>query len=245
MIRHPARLSLPLLAAVSLQLSACSTDSTTTLSSYAPSSGDTSAEQGWTLLPVAPEGAPIEAGDYALTAAGSVHSLAVVRAPAGFSRYDDWTFVAGEESETADEPFRAMGYMTTDMVFGDPCGSRLHRNDDTIHDAGDTVSDLAYALAAQKGAISSDPVPASIDGHAGLYLDYRVPDIDLTRCRYGEWDITPGWRLAGSGERAGIWVLDVDGQRVLLAWVAFPGVTSDQIEQMNRMVASTRFVDPR
>ena len=247
MIRHPARCLL-LLVAMTLQLSACSDDSTNSSQDTTPSGStptQTSDEATWTLLASMPEGPRLEAGAYALTAYTSVHSLAVVQAPEGFARYDDWTFVAGDEFGDTGEPFHAMGYTTTDLVFGDPCDSKRHPRDETIYYPGEAVADLAQALVAQKGAITSDPVPVTIDEYDGLYLDYRVPDMEAAHCEGGDWEIFPGWRLTGTGERAGIWILDVDGQRVLLGWVAKQGVTPEQIEEMTRMVESTTFVDPR
>ncbi|QIX26436.1 hypothetical protein ncot_07340 [Nocardioides sp. JQ2195] len=244
MISQPARCLLPMLAALSLQLTACSDDATTA-SSDEPSSRvsptDTEEDPAWTLLGDTPEQGTLEAGAYALTAYTSVHHLAVVQAPEGFARYDDWTFISGEQ--TPGQPFRGIGYLTTEVVLGDPCGSKGRPKTDTIRYAGETVADLAQALVAQRGAITSDPTPVTIDGHDGLYLDYRIPDVD--KCQEAAWDIFPGWSLLETGERAALWILDVEGERVLLGWVATRDVTASQVDEMTRMVTSTRFVDPR
>ena len=248
MIRHPARCLLPVLAAMSLQLSACSDDSSATqptdnASDNPSSDAGADDQEDWIPLRDTPAVGSLDPGAYALTAYGSVPSLAVIQAPEGYGRYEDWTFVAGEE--TPEGRFRAVGYLTTDTVFGDPCSAKGGPKDDTVYYPGATVEDLAHALVTQEGAITSDPEPVAIDGYDGLYLDYRVPEIDIARCEYGVWDIFPDWRLVGAGERAGIWILDVDGQRVLLAWVASASVAAEDIREMTDMVGSTRFVDPR
>ena len=54
-----------------------------------------------------------------------------------------------------------------------------------------------------------------------------------------------GWYLEASREQAHIWILDVDGDRVILAWVAVPGVTRAQMNDMtqpwsSRLASSTR-----
>lgn len=109
---------------------------------------------------------------------------------------------------------------------------------------------LAEALFAQKGAVTSKPVPVTVDGHHGLYLTYQVAKgIDVLACEARAFDIFstgPGaWYLAASRERAAIWILDVDGERLVLAWVAFPGVPRGQMREMADMAQSARFVDSR
>ena len=158
----------------------------------------------------------------------------MVRAPEGFTNYGGWTFVA-------DEPFHAMGYVTADQVFRDPCGSTRHSKYDTARDPGPTVADLAEALVAQKRALTSAPAPVTIDGHAGLYLEYRVSKgVDVAGCEDRAFDIFTtgpgGWYLEASRERARIWILNVDGDRVVLAWVAVPGVTRGQVNDLTDMV---------
>jgi hypothetical protein len=141
-----------------------------------------------------------------------------------------------------------MGYMTADQVFRDPCGSMHHSKYDTARDPGPTVADLAEALVHQRGALSSAPAPVTIDGHARLYMEYRVSKrVDVTGCEDRAFDIFTtgpgGWYLEGPREQARIWILDVDGERVVLAWVAVPGVTRGQMDDLTDMVESARFVN--
>ncbi|GAA3653508.1 hypothetical protein GCM10022237_11680 [Nocardioides ginsengisoli] len=210
---------------------------------------DLTADRTGQLLGETPPDAPLPAGSYALDAWGSAAKLALMRAPAGFGRYQDWTLVAGDETDR-DGRFRGVGYLRPTEVFGDPCGTPRHRKSATLHDPGPTVADLAAALTRQLGAPATTPVPVTIDGYDGLYLDYAVPrgHDRPTTCENQDWDILATddgeWRLTGTGERAGIWILDVAGERVVLAWVADLGVGPRQVEQLRQMVASTRFVDP-
>ncbi len=247
MTRHRTRWALPIMAALSLQISGCgdNPDSAAPHSDIASSSPEatasSTAQQTWTLLSDEPEDVPLDAGDYALTVNGVARKLAVVPAPAGFTNYGGWTFVA-------DEPFHAMGYVTADRVFRDPCGSTRHSKYDTARDPGPTVANLAQALVAQKGAQTSAPAPVTIDGHTGLYLEYRVSkEVDVAGCEDRAFDIFTtgpgGWYFEAPRERASIWILDVDGDRVVLAWVAVPGVTHGHMKDMTDMVESTRFVD--
>lgn len=247
MTRHRPRWALLIVAALPLPLSGCGDKPDTapphsdTASSSSEASAPSAAQHTWALLSDEPEDVPLKPGDYALTVNGAAPKLAVVRAPEGFTNYGGWTFVA-------DEPFHAMGYVTADQVFRDPCGSTRHSKYDTARDPGPSVSDLAEALVAQKGALTSAPAPVTIDGHAGLYLKYRVSKgVDVAGCEDRAFDIFTtgpgGWYLEASREQARIWILNVDGDRVVLAWVAVPGVTRGQMNDLTDMVESTRFVN--
>lgn len=254
MTRHSTRGILPLLAAASLLLTACSDDtsmaaapeSSSTPSSPTPSSGTTDGTTDvgppWRLLSDEPEGVPLAPGAYGLTPNGVSDHVVVVQAPQGYKNIGGWTFVT-------DQPFHAMGFQTAQRVPQDPCGTEEHSKFDTMIDPGPSVQDLAEALAAQKGAVTSDPVPTALDGHHGLYLTYRVgKGIDVAMCEaqaFDLFDTGPGaWYLETARERAAIWILDVDGERLVLAWVAFPGVTRAQMSEMTDMVESARFVEP-
>lgn len=245
MNRHSARWLLPAVAVLSLALAGCGDDpadepgrsESTPSDEYTPTQDD--AGQTWTLLSDESENVPLTPGDYGLTANGVSDTIVVVTAPEGFMGFGGWTFVT-------DSPFRAMGFQTAERVFPDPCsaGGATKR----LVDPGPTVKDLARALVSQKGAVTSEPVAVTVGGHRGLYLDYRVAKgIDVKACEGGDFDIFntgPGtWYLEEPRERAGIWILDVNGERLVLAWVAVPGVSQAQIKEMTDMVRSTRFVE--
>jgi hypothetical protein len=230
-----------------LTLAACDDgDSQATDTASTASTPESTAPTGssLTLLGGEPEGAPLDAGTYGLVAAGQrVESVAVVSAPAGYQNYGGWTFV------TQGRPFRALGYMTADRVFADPCGAGPSTKEDALRDPGPTVKDLAVALTKQKGVTTSRPEPVTLDGHQGLHLDYQVArNLDLTTCEGKVFDVLTaapgdpsGWFLETAGERASIWILDVDGQRVMLSWVAEPGTTAAQLQELDTMAESTRF----
>jgi hypothetical protein len=255
MTRHPARGILPLLAAASLLLTACSDDtspatqeeSSSTPSSTTPSSGATDGVTdvgpSWKLLSSEPDDVPLAAGAYGLIANGVSDHVVVVQAPEGYHSSGGWTLVISE-------PFRAMGFLTADLVPPDPCGSEGGDKFAAAVDPGPSVEDLAEALVAQKGAVTSEPVPVTINGRQGLYLTYRVArGIDVAQCEARAFDIfstgPDGVQYLGaSRERAAIWILDVDGERLVLVWVAVPGVTRAQMREMTRMVQSARFVEP-
>jgi hypothetical protein len=251
MTRHPTRRRLALLAAASLLLAACHDDTSGATSEPSPTNPQSSApsaspptepdgHRAWQLLKDQPEDIDLPAGAYGLTANGVSDHVVVVRAPDGYQHLGGWTFGAGP-------PFRAMGFLTADVVPPDPCGSEARSKFDHEVDPGPRVVDLADALVAQKGAVTSGPRPVTVGGYHGLYLTYQVgKGIDVRHCEAQAFDIFatgPGaWYLEVARERAAIWILDVDGERLVLAWVAVPGVSSAHMREMTRMVRSARLV---
>jgi hypothetical protein len=209
-----------------------------------PTTGSPSPTHSWTLLSDVGEGT-VDAGAYGLIPGGSpVKSVAVVRAPAGYTQFDGRVFTYPHD------PGRLLGFFTADRIFGDPCGTKgLRAKTQTLKKVGPTVKDLATALTEQKWATTSTPVPVTLDGYDGLYLDYRIAKgVDVTRCEEKAFDIFTtapaydgGMWLANSGDRVAMWILDVEGDRVVQFWIAEPGTTKAQIKELNAMANSTTF----
>ena len=254
MTSQPAQYFMPLLATASLLLTACSDDSTRKSAPPTQSTSPTEqvddigdAQPKWKLLSKEPGGVPVAAGAYGLTANGVSDRVAVVQAPEGYQNFGGWAF--GIDEDGTDERF--MGFVTAYRVPPDPCGSKAHSKFDAASDPGPTVENLADALVAQKGVVSSKPVSVSIDGYSGLYLRYQVAKgIDVPKCEARAFDIFStgpdgAWYLEASRERAAIWILNVDDERLVLGWVAKPGVTHAQMREMTDMAQSARFVDSR
>jgi hypothetical protein len=136
-----------------------------------------------------------------------------------------------------------IGYWTVDRVYADPCGAAGSTR------VGPAVEDLATALVAQKLTTTTKPIPVSIDGHDGLYLELTAPaDIDYDDCsRVGGlplWD-THVAGLRGVSEPAvdRYWILNVFGQRVVLLTSVRPGADKETVEQLSSMVATTTFLE--
>jgi len=255
MTRHPTRGILPLLAAAALLLTACSDDTSGATQGDSPNTpssttasgatdGTTDVRPPWTYLDDEPEDVPLAAGAYGLTANGVSDQVVVVQAPEGYRRFEGRTFLHLEH-----EPFRAVVLRTAERVPADPCGSEGGDKFAAAVDPGPSVRDLAEALVAQKGAETSEPVPVAINGHRGLYLTYQVAKgIDVMKCEETAFDIFSAGPdgsvyVEAARSRAAIWILDVDGERLVLAWLAEPAVTRAQMREMTRMVESARFVE--
>ncbi|MGH3345361.1 MAG: hypothetical protein ACRDO4_00130, partial [Nocardioides sp.] len=180
-------------------------------------------------------------GAYALTARGATTApLAVLDVPPGYSNFGFFAL------NTAEGPWLAVQYWTVDGVFTNPC-----KMDEDAPHAGTTVNDLAAALAAQELTSASEPVPVSLDGNGGLYLELTAPsDISFEDCGlggyFGYWEGKPDdaqHTVGTPGTVDHIWILDVDGVRIVLVAIEQPGLTPAQVGELTDMVESVRFVD--
>ncbi len=129
-------------------------------------------------------------------------------------------------------------------------------------DPGPTLEDLVGALTAQKMRHATRPRDVTLDGYQGSYLEWSVPagmevtgDADFTGCDVepsnGQLDFV-SWYGVADGERyqqvAGqvdrLWVLDVDGQRLLVDATYSPDTTEADRGELAGIVESLRFTDP-
>jgi hypothetical protein len=173
------------------------------------------------------------------------HPSYSVQAPAG------WSSNGGFVSRN---PPSVMGLSVWDaiQVPTDPC-----RWSSTMTTPGPTVDDLVKALVAQRTRNASAPAEATLAGYKGVYLEWSVPAdmVDGENC-----DIWPdsGWRDfvsflgVGGSERYQqlakqidrLWVLDVNGQRLVVDATYSPDATDAQKTELGQVAESLRFDEP-
>ena len=94
------------------------------------------------------------------------------------------------------------------------------------------------------------PAPRTIGGHEGVFMELNVPaDLPAT-CRRRTLQLArPPRRHPRNRPRARpscLWIVDVDGQRVMLLAGYFPGPagpTPKQVDEMTLMAEGATFVD--
>ena len=127
-------------------------------------------------------------------------------------------------------------------------------------DPGPTVDDLVAALEAQSMRHATKPTDVTLGGYSGKYLEWSVPkhwvvtgDGDFKGCDVqddGHRDFVSWLGNGGDGERwqqmAGqvdrLWVLDVNGQRLVVDANYSPGTTQAQRDEEDQIVQSLQFV---
>jgi hypothetical protein len=151
-----------------------------------------------------------------------------------------------------------IGVWDVGMVPGDPC-----RWQSTTQLPGPTVDDLVTALTAQVSRNATAPVAVTLAGYPGTYLELSVPadlvvtgDADFEGC-----DVEPSdghrnfvsWFGAGgigtryqqvAGQVDQLWILDVEGQRLVVNATRSPDATPADIVEQLRIVQSLQIGDP-
>ena len=130
----------------------------------------------------------------------------------------------------------------------------------TMSTVGPSVDDLVDALSSQQLRDPTEPTDITLAGHHGRYLELSVPsdwvvtgDADFEGCDdsgNGHQDFV-SWLGRDEGDRfqqvAGqvdrVWVLDVDGQTLVVDATYTPATSEAVREELDQVVASIRFVD--
>lgn len=139
---------------------------------------------------------------------------------------------------------RGVDFATVDLVNATFCGINYQPT-------GPSVADLATVLADLPPYRSTDPVPASLGGYNGLYLEISWPT-DLRTCSRREERLGAGglmgsnatgndMALPGPGTTYRLWILDVDGERVMIALFHTTDDTEKEIAELVDIVESTTF----
>jgi hypothetical protein len=120
----------------------------------------------------------------------------------------------------------------------DPCLPVAHVPPDIP--VGPTVDDFVDAVVAHAGLEVSEPADVELGGYRGRFLSLTGPS-DIDDCdNWRPWD--PGFYVQGPDNLWDIWVIDVDGFRVLIITEYFAGTPADVKAELHEMVESIRFV---
>jgi hypothetical protein len=127
-------------------------------------------------------------------------------------------------------------------VFGNGCHTQ-----GTIVEVGPTVDDLANALASQENRDTSGPTDVTLAGYSGKRVELFVPaDWDDADCPWvRNWpevggSDNGGWR-ARPGQTDVVYILEVDGKRVVISTWHFPDTPEADITELEGIIASIRF----
>ncbi len=192
----------------------------------------------------------LTAGTYpALVLGTSLYPEYTVVVPNGWFEQDA-QFISAE----AAKPVLGLSVWAVGQVYRDPC----HWQGQAFN-PGPSVADLVSALVAQKTRNATKPTDVTLAGYAGKYVEWSVP-ADLKSSAWSEFDacdVTSGgdhnfnsW-LSNDGqgyryeEVPGqvdqLWVLDVDGQRLVVDATYPPGASQRQRKALEQVVNSLRF----
>jgi hypothetical protein len=118
---------------------------------------------------------------------------------------------------------------------------------DSWENPGESVAEFAEALVAIPGRQATSPVPVTVGGYDGLYLEWSLPaDLDITTC---DEEKTVAWTgpvlmtrsHSTPGQIDRIWILDVEGQRILIDVISLPVEQETIRERVDEVIDSLRF----
>ncbi len=177
------------------------------------------------------DGVDLAAGDYVLDLPAMSVTFTV---PAGWS---SWPY--GVVPTDAGEDPRGgvgLGFWVVGEVNPDPCNWGRGASESPLRPV--SVEGLAATLKAQttdgKKRPSTPAADVTLDGYSGLELEVEVPrDLDLSSCtqsKYISWYAEPtgGRTQQGPGQIDHLWILDVDGGRLVVDAAYLPS-TSDSV----------------
>ena len=160
----------------------------------------------------------------------------VVAVPEDFT--GERSFVYAHERDGA-ESFRAVGYWNVESVFQHRCGQAPRAV------PADTAEEVAAALRTQPLTRTTRPVPVSVGGHDGLFLELRVPRLSACGSRPEPvFDTSETERGASTWMVERYWVLDIEGDAVIINAVVDRRTTGRERSQVVEMVESAHFVEP-
>ena len=199
--------------------------------------------QGGSTIPPLVDGSLLEAGTFAL----GLPPLTIT-----FTVPDGWEagpfYVVPTEGGAQPPTGTAVGFWIVDNIFADPC-----RWDRGLLDPppGPSAADLATALKDQRGRYATNPTPGELNGRPTIEMELTVPpDLDFSECSndkgprsyYISWpqrDPPGGGRYhQGPGQRDRLWILEVDGVRLVVDASYFPETSAADRAELWRIVRS-------
>jgi hypothetical protein len=169
------------------------------------------------LLPVGDRELPLEPGASYITADPFLVRVTFT-APDGWVGRLGAEFLAFTNPNGRDAPAYGVIFGIFDKVAADPC-----HFDQGFRDAlpESSVDALVAALTAVPGLDASIPIDVTVDGYAGKQLTLTAP-ASFAGCTLSP-DGYAVWQLPGdtnnpfiAGQRSRLWILDVDGQRLVI-----------------------------
>ena len=145
---------------------------------------------------------------------------------------DGWSNLFPTDADPAAADGASLIFARGASLFNDPC-----QNSGTPEMlVGPTVAEFAEAVSTHPRLEVTTPTDVTLAGYSGKYLELQVP-MDLTGCaRYRPWE--PWYYAQGPGERWHLWILDVEGTRVVVQSMDHAGTSAQHRAELQGIVDS-------
>jgi hypothetical protein len=227
-----SRLGLALVSAF-LILSGCSDEGATsdTTSSATPTTASSQTPSAWT------EVTTLSSGRYALMLDG----LEITFEAEGWEAWENGV----NRGEGGPPAGSAIGFWVVDDVYADPCDWDRGFVEPPI---GPGVDDLAAALVQRPHIEASEPKAVELKGFEGkqmrLQVSRSIDFIDCAGTQFRSWAAVPdGSRYhQGPGQIDLLWILDVDGTRLVIDMAYFPATSRKDRAELMEILESVQIV---
>jgi hypothetical protein len=142
---------------------------------------------------------------------------------------DGHPLIFGHDGDTIMTILRGAG------LYSDPC----HSTPPPDIAVGPSVDDFADAIASHPLLGATEPVDVALAGYSGKYIELQLP-ADTSECTPdGQfWPYEPGLYAQGASNRWHLWILDVDGVRVVIQSMDYPDTPVEQQTELQAIVDS-------
>ena len=183
--------------------------------------------------------APLEPGRYAIPFIGAADDApwGEVEVPAGWGQ-DRLLLATGPD---LDPHLRRVELLTVDKVSPDPCAGRLQPVEGRVTDIVEafteqrTVRPSGAAAGLDRRVLRS---AGAVPGPLGAEVEKCGPSLTTFGVGSGWTSVFPGWTYR-------VWVLDVDGDPLVILAAHGPETTPTELAELTDMVDGIRFIDPR
>ena len=201
----------------------------------------------------APEGLLPEGPFVFTTADGGTPITVTIPAP-GWSPLTEFGVIVKNENSDPPDGAAVIGPFLDDLyVYGDPCQWST-----TLPDTpATTVDDVVAALMAQASRDASAPVDIMVDGYSGKSITLHVPDdaataggefVGCDEQNFASWagggepvSAGPSRHHQGNGQIDEVWILDVDGQLVVMDAMYGAETPDEHLDELHAILESMTF----
>lgn len=145
----------------------------------------------------------------------------------------------GRERAARGESSLVMGWTSHWVgLNSEPCSQISHQPTDIK--VGPAVDDFIEAVVAHPQLDTTEASDVSLGGYRGRFFSLTGP-ADLSGCEeWRPWD--PGFYAQGPGNLWDVWVMDVNGFRILIVAEYFPDTPAEVKAELRQIAESIRFV---
>jgi hypothetical protein len=155
----------------------------------------------------------------------------------------DWAGIRGAiwlaSGHAAPPGGASLGFNRGNWLHSDPC-----RTDTALPtiEVGPAVDDFANALADHPLLDVTTPADITLGGYSGKYVDLQVPS-DISACPTSYYPWEPGIYAQGPSQRWHLWILDVDGVRVVVQSTDYQGTSPQHRAELQSIVDSIKITN--